>query len=110
MAFAVTDANFDTHIIPESYIQLRDIPRLPFGLGLMQPEKTAGVFSKKCPIALVENVCVIVTGKTLLEAFDRLEVAEFTAKALISANSISEPAPINEEKIAEIIKAFNLDT
>lgn len=108
MAFAVTQENFDSRTIPESYILLRNIPKLPFGSSFMQPSYTADLFAEKCPIVLVENDCIIVTGTSLLNAFDRLEVAEYSAKALISSKSLGEVVTINDEQVSEIESAFNL--
>jgi len=42
------------------------------------------------------------------EAFDRLEVAEFSAKALLDTAMIGRHVPIGEEDIADLKKAFNL--
>lgn len=109
MAFAVTKEPFDSRTIPESYILLRDIPKLPFGSSFMQPRMVAEYFVKKNPIVLVENDCVIVAGSSLLNAFDRLEVAEFSAKALISAKNLGEVVTINNQQIDEIETAFHLD-
>jgi L-fuculose-phosphate aldolase len=108
MAFAVTDAVFDSRIIPESYILLRDVVKLPFGSSFLQPELTAEVFCSKTPVALVENDCVIVTGSDLLNAFDRLEVLEYSAKALISVKSVGEMVQITDDEVDELKVAFNL--
>jgi len=108
MSFAVTDTEFNSKIIPESYIMLRDIPKLPFGCSFMQPELTAREFSKNVPIALIANDCIVVTGDSLINAFDRLEVAEYSAKGIISAISIGEVAMIDNSKIREIEEAFKL--
>ena len=77
----------------------------------MELEKAAAVFTKKTPLALVSNDCVIVTGNTLLNAFDRLKIAEYSAKAIIATKSIDKIVMINmidNERIAEIEKTFQL--
>lgn len=108
MAFAVTENEFDSRIIPESYILLRDMPKLPFSAVYTEEERTAAVFEEATPIALVENNAVIVTGSSLLQAFDRLEVAEYSAKAIIAARTLGEALPMEARKIAEIEQAFHL--
>lgn len=108
MAFAITKEKFDSRTIPESYILLRNIEKLPFGSSFMQPKMVADLFTESNPIVLVENDCIIVTGSSLLNAFDRLEVAEYSAKALIASKSIGEVVVIDDEKITELEKAFNL--
>ena len=108
MAFAVTGAEFDSRTIPESYILLRNIPKLPFGSSFMQPGMAADIFTESNPIAIVENDCVIVTGNTLLNAFDRLEVLEYSAKALIYSTNLGPVVKIDDEKIRDIERAFKL--
>jgi L-fuculose-phosphate aldolase len=108
MAFAVTEGPFDSRTIPESYILLRNVPKLPYGSSFMQPAMTAETFSRSTPLVIVENDCVIVTGSSLLNAFDRLEVAEYSAKAIISSRHIGEIVSINDQEIAEIEENFPL--
>ena len=108
MAFAVTDAKFETKTIPESYIALRNISKLPFGSSFMQPKMVADSITKETPILLVENDCIIVTGDSLLHAFDRLEVAEYSAKAIIYSKGLGDIVSINDKQVTEIEKAFNM--
>ncbi len=108
MAFAVTNEDFDSKTVPESYLLLRKIPKLPFGSSFMQPKIVADTFKKDTPAAMVRNDCVIVTGNSLLNAFDRLEVAEFTAKAIISSKTIGDLVTISNDEIADINKSFKL--
>lgn len=108
MAFAITSEKFETKTIPESYIMLRDIPKLPFGSSFMQPMMVADVFSRTTPIVLIENDCIIVTGNSLLNAYDRLEVAEYSAKAIISSKVLGDVVTINSKQVAEIEEAFKL--
>ena len=108
MAFAVTDEALDSRTIPESYILMRTIPKLEFGANYMHPKETAAVFEENTPIAIIKNDCVIVTGSGLLNAFDRLEVAEYSAKAIIAAKDLGEVVAINDEEIDDIEEAFHL--
>ena len=106
MTFAVTGEAFDSRTIPESYILLRQVEKLPFGCTFMDPVGTAARFTADRPLALVENDCVIVTGSSLLNAFDRLEVAEYSARALVSCRSLGKLIPIDARQVAEIDAAF----
>lgn len=108
MAFAVTGAAFDSRTIPESYILLRRTPRLPFGAAFLSPEETAKVFTKDKPVVICENDCIIATGSSLLNAFDRLEVCEFSAQAIISAGVLGDIVHIDDSKIYDLEVAFNL--
>ena len=108
MAFAVTDTKFDPRTIPESYILLRDVKRLPFGTIYTHMQESAREFDAAHPAVMVENECVIVTGETLLKAFDRLEVMESTAHSIINSAAIGSIVHISDEEIADLKVAFNL--
>lgn len=108
MAFAVTDVPFDSRLIPESYIMLRSVPRLPFAASTLNIERTAAAFSKSSPVLIVDNQCAIVSGATLLNAFDRLEVLEYSAAAVIASKDLGGVVPISPEEIDAIETAFNL--
>lgn len=108
MAFAVTDAAFDARTIPESYILLRDVKKIPYEEIYTNPNQMAKEFVPSCPAVMVENDCVIVTGGSLLQAFDRLEVMESTAHSIISAQEIGPIVHITDPEIEEIKEAFHL--
>lgn len=105
MAFAVTGADYDTRAIPESYVLLRDLLRLPADAS---DEKIAAALKETAPAALVENRCALVIGKDLTQAFDRLEVLETTAKALIDTAALGEIIRIRQPQIDEIKVVFRL--
>lgn len=108
MAFAVTDATFDARTIPESYILLRDVKKIPYEEIYTNPDQMAREFVPSCPAVMVENDCVIVTGGSLLQAFDRLEVMESTAHSIISAQEVGPIVHITDPEIEEIKEAFHL--
>ena len=108
MAFAVTDAVFDSRTIPESYIMLRNVQKVPFGASFLQPALTADLISEKAPLLLCENDCVIVTGNSLLNTFDRLEVAEFSAAAILASLGLGSIVQISLAEVADIHRVFKL--
>jgi L-fuculose-phosphate aldolase len=108
MAFAVTDTPFDPRTIPESYVVLRGIHKIPFGTSVFEPDKISSELSARSPVLISENDSVIVTGETLLNAFDRLEVAEFSAKSIIESTSLGPVVHIGDQDIRDIETAFNL--
>ena len=105
MAFAVTGTYYDTRAIPESYVMLRDLIRLPVDAS---DADIAAALTETSPAALVENRCALVTGKDLLQAFDRLEVMETTAQALIDTAALGEIVRIEKPLIDEIKVVFKL--
>jgi L-fuculose-phosphate aldolase len=108
MAFAVTDVTFDARTIPESYIVLRDMPKVPYGPSLWDPTATARQLSPHSPALICENECVIVTGTSLLGAFDRLEVAEFSARSIIGSAGLGPIVHIGGADIDDLREAFDL--
>ena len=83
MAFAVTDAAFDPRTIPESYIMLRQIEKVPFSSIYLKQDEVAAMFSPKTPVLICDNNQILATGDSLLNAFDRLEVTEATAHSIL---------------------------
>src|SRR5690554_6367833 len=82
MAHAVSGSKFDVRTIPESWIFLQDVPSIPFGLIYNDIDSVAKMFNDN-RVILVENDSVFVTGDKLLNTFDYLEVAEFSANSLV---------------------------
>jgi L-fuculose-phosphate aldolase len=64
------------------------------------------ILSTGNPAIIVQNDSVVVTGDKLLSTFDRLEVAEFSAKSLIMAAPIGKMVPINDIQVEELRKLF----
>lgn len=107
-AYAITTAVFDSRTIPECFILLRDIPLVPFKTLYTQAEAVAEMVSLNSPVLLVQNDCVFTVGTDILNAFDRLEVAEFSARSLIDTVSLGDLVPIGAGDIHDLEKAFNL--
>lgn len=105
-AYAITTQPMATRTIPESYIMLVDVPRLPYGMQYANIDAIADTISKRTPVLLLQNDCVLTTGTSILNAFDRLEVAEFTARSLIETASIGPLSPIGSDAIADLERAF----
>ena len=107
-AYAITDNKFDSRTIPESFILLRDIPRIPFQTLYTQPAKVAELVSLDTPVLLIQNDCVLTVGTGVLNAFDRLEVAEYSARSLIDTAVLGQLVPIGATEIHDLEKAFGL--
>ena len=107
-AFSVTDSSFDVRTIPESFVFLRDVQRVPYGIQYRDEKQMARYASESTPAAILENDGVIVVGRSVLDTFDRLEVLESTAEAIINAKAIGEVASMSDSVINELEVAFNL--
>lgn len=108
MGYAVSHETFDPRVIPESYILLREMPCFPYGEHFRNLGEVAKTVSPRYPIIMIQNDCILSSGRHLLEAYDRLEVAEYSAKATIDARLLGGLKPITGEQIADLVKAFKL--
>ena len=108
-AFSVTDSKFDTRTIPESFVFLRDVRRVPYGVQYQNDGSIANYVSAASPAAILENDGVLVTGSTVLDAFDRLEVLESTAEAVINARAIGKVSAMPDTVIEELRVAFEIN-
>ncbi|MFN8529697.1 MAG: class II aldolase/adducin family protein [Anaerolineae bacterium] len=105
-AYAIAECPMDTKTIPESYIMLMDVPKLPYGSEYTAPTLIAETLSPHTPVILLQNDCVLTTGNSVMQAFDRLEVAEFTARSLIETASIGKLVAIGDSEIDDLKRAF----
>jgi L-fuculose-phosphate aldolase len=106
MAYAVTGQPLDNKTIPESYVVLRTVPLVPHGKQYDTPEQIAAAISKNSPVLLIENDRGLATGTSAHQAFDRLEVADFTALALINTRPIGPLVPIGEAEVRDLEEKF----
>ncbi len=107
MAHAVSHQKFDVRTIPESWIFLQDVPSIPFEKLYNNTEEIAQMFFKN-RVVIVENDSVIVTGNKLINTFDYLEVAEFSANSLVMASAVGALKPMGDKEIDELRIAFNV--
>ena len=106
MAYSVTGKKIDVRTIPESWIFLQDIPNMPFGSHFAGEEAILDTLSENTPAVIINNDSVLVTGDNLLGTFDKLEVAEFSAKSLTMGTSLGKLIPINDGQVKELRKKF----
>ena len=108
-AFSATPEPFDVRTIPESYVFLRDVQRASYGVQYGDDGKIADYVSSSNPAAILENDGVVVTGSSILDAFDRLEVLESTAEAVINAKAIGQVSSMPDSVIDELRETFGLN-
>ncbi|MDG1805663.1 class II aldolase/adducin family protein [Flavicella sp.] len=105
MAFGVTDEEINVRTIPESWIFLQDIHKVKYGHHFKQSNNSEIV--DNCSTAvIIENDSVIVTGDKLLQTFDYLEVAEFSAKSIVLGTSLGNMVPISDEQVEDLREKF----
>lgn len=106
MAFAVTGREIDVRTIPESWLLLKELPSLPADALTPGREDIFEKLRSGSPAVLLGHSLVIVTGDNLLQAFDRLEVAEMTAMSLALAKQSGEVKSIPDEQIEALKSTF----
>ncbi len=105
MAFGCSGQTFNVRTIPESWIFLQDIPLLPFNTLINNEDKILEELKHRSSV-IISNNSYIVTGKNLLQTFDYLEVAEFSAKSLVMGAALGNLIPINDEQVEDLRKKF----
>ncbi len=110
MAFGVTNTKMNVRTIPESWIFLQDLPTISF--DALSPATTTipQSLSIDNPGLIISNDSVIFTGETALQAFDRLEIAELSAKSILMGACLGKMIPISDEEVSDLRKAFLKDT
>lgn len=106
-SFAITGAEFNVRTIPETWIYLQNVQMVEFGEQFDGVNKIPGIISVENPVVIVKNECVIVAGNKLLQAFDYLEVAEFSAKSLVLSTTLGKMIPISDGQVEELGKVMS---
>ena len=105
-AFSVTGTAVEIRTIPESYVVVRGLGTAGYAMQFEDPNALADLISGTQPALIVQNGGVLVTGRDVLEAYDRLEVLESTAEAIINSRALGPMAPMPDEVIRDLEAAF----
>jgi L-fuculose-phosphate aldolase len=106
-AFCVSEHPLDTRTIPESFLFLKDVATIPFDLQYGDDATAvAKAVTPRNPIALLRHNGALVAGCSVLDAFDRLEVLEATAAAIIRGRVLGPIKPMTDEVIDELLREY----
>ncbi len=108
MAFSVCHQAIDTYTIPESYVFVREVALLPFETVYNDFALLRRTLTLESPAAILANNGAMVVGDSVLAAFDKLEVLECSAEAVLDAQPIGGHVAMSQEIIDELIAAFGL--
>lgn len=106
-AFAAMDKDINFHLTAEAFAILGTPKRAPY--CIMGSDGLAQIVAdclKDADVALMQNHGVICVGKTLLNAFDRLEVTEAAAKMTWITTTMNAACPMTREQVEEIRRNF----
>jgi L-fuculose-phosphate aldolase len=79
---------------------------IPFEETYGDGKAVAEAVGPRNPVALLANNGVLIAGRTVLDAFDRLEVLESTAAAIIRARALGPVRPMADVVIRDLLEAF----
>lgn len=102
-AFASSNKKMDSNLTSEGRLILGDIAFAKYALmGTQELADIVAQSAKNSNVIIMENHGIIALGTTLLEAFDRLEVMEFTAKMNFVTETLNMRKALSNEQINEI--------
>lgn len=104
-AFAAAECRISNRLLCESYAVLGEIGRIGFeNFGTEALAEQAAKAAENCNSLLFSNHGAMTLGRSLLQAFDRLEVLENAAKATLICEHLlkSRATPIPENRLSEI--------
>lgn len=106
-AFTAMPINIDTTLTAEACAILGEPLFVPY--AMMGSPELAGLvsdYSLNSDILLLENHGILATGRSLLQAFDRIEVLENAAKMTVIVTLMGKPGGLSPARINEIKKLF----
>lgn len=104
-AFTMTDICFPNHIHPETYIVVQGVGRIGFRESL-DYGNVADVFSKGVHAVAIDNQGVAIQGKSVQDAFDKLEILESTTKVVLDCISLGGYKSMSKEQVDEIDRHY----
>jgi len=101
--FTTINRKVNTHLIAEARYMLGEPTVAEYALmGTIELAQVVAEASLKSNVILLKNHGVLAVGKTLLEAFDRMEVLENCAKMTFLTELLQEKQEMTPEQIAAI--------
>ena len=102
-AFCASRERINTHLVAESYTNLGEPVMAPYALmGTRKlAEAVAAAAAESCCV-LLQNHGVLTTGRTLLEAFDRIEVLECAARLTLLTRQLGAVHELTVAQLREL--------
>jgi L-fuculose-phosphate aldolase len=99
MAYGINDEPFASNVIGEAYYFISNVLKHEFGIGEEYWDFVAQKFDLLHQTAIIKNDCFIVLGKSLLNAYDIIEVSESTAKGLVLTARTIKPVGLDKNSV-----------
>lgn len=105
MAHAITEQMPDPATLPESWLFLRRLHLMTFSEAIGNPSLIPLSF-RDATTLIIANDSVTVAGDSLFQAFDRLELAEFTAHSMALTRSFGRCCRLSKKQLDELRKTY----
>jgi len=103
-AFAVNGIGFDEHYFPEIVLTMGKVPLCKYGTpSTIELTESLEPFINYSLAFLLQNHGAVTIGKSMDEAYFRMEKLEHTAKTLTIAKIIGEPKTLSNEQINHLL-------
>ena len=101
--FSALENPIRTDLIAESWYLLGEVAKVPYALmGTQGLADNVAEYATRYTTMLLENHGALATGKSLINAFDRLEVLEQSAKMTLMLGEKLVQSPLTKERMKEI--------
>lgn len=105
-AFACTGTALDEPLCSELVMTLGAVPLAPYGTtGTSELSESLLPYIPYYNAILLANHGVVAYGKTLCEAYHRMEAVEHFARILLATRQIGKPTPLDKVKIQKLLEA-----
>ena len=102
--FTATDEPINMHLTAEAYAVVGETVRIPYALmGTPELAALAAEKMRECDCGLMDNHGIITVGKTLLAAFDKMELVECAAKQTLMACTL-KAHPLTAAQLLELVR------
>ena len=104
MAYGCSDKEYVTRVVAECYGYLRNIVKKDFCYGDKACEVVKNHFDNYHNTLILKNYLTMVVAEYPLKTYDRMEVAESTAKAIIETYLTAKPILMDQRSVEVIQK------
>ena len=106
-AFSCAGRNIDTTLTGESYLILGKVQRVAGGaIGSGPLAEAAAEAAENSDVILIQNHGPVCLGKTLMEAYNRIEVLEHAARMTLITHLLGGCSPLSGEALENIESLF----
>ena len=110
-AFCASGRRINTHLVAESYTSLGEPVMAPYArMGTRKLAAAVAAAAAESCCVLLQNHGVLTTGRTLLEAFDRLEVLESAARLTLISRQLGAVHELSVAQLRELDRMLGRKT